>query len=183
MAFSITWLAAVFHVRSLAFIQAFYVNIRWECVTKGSNTAVFALTSRGNFTGWVPKRKWSLSTSSWNTSRLKKKIKKRKKHFDTSRHILVLSQYLKTTSSDGEGRLRESTPACVGLYKSQCGDTYVFNFLKELKLPSLPPTIPFPHSLYAGVWGATNMQEMKASKYLTVTTTQNITQSPQRSCC
>lgn len=30
---------------------------------------------------------------------------------------------------------------------------------------SLPPVIPLP--LYVGVWGATNMQEMKASKYPT----------------
>lgn len=30
---------------------------------------------------------------------------------------------------------------------------------------SLPPIIPFP--LYVGVWGATNMQEMKASKFPT----------------
>lgn len=38
----------------------------------------------------------------------------------------------------------------------------LFNPLFE---PPLPPVIPFP--LYVGVWGATNMQEMKASKYPT----------------
>lgn len=76
-------------------------------------------------------------------------------------------------------KFRESTPARFMWSSTNprvaihtCFTTY---FLKLWIEAPFPPVIPVP--LYVGVRGATNMQEMKASKYPTVTSTQNITQS------
>lgn len=43
-------------------------------------------------------------------------------------------------------------------------NVYMYFFKPVIETP-LPPVIHFP--LKVGVWGATNMQEMKASKYPT----------------
>lgn len=60
---------------------------------------------------------------------------------EVKRHILVLSQYLKTTSSDGEGWFRESTPARVRVIWVS---VWRYILLKRVKAPLPPSHDPLP---------------------------------------